>query len=130
VVEDWAFDYTLAFNDSGLDEFGRGWERMALVVSGPLTSRTRRKATRVKLRIEPSAVFDPHNWKEQWKAVGYVTGVQRGTIVATVILPTSSFQVFMAAASKLRALAFTVTKVERGKGSIRFFGTADDDEPA
>jgi hypothetical protein len=132
-VEHWWLDYSILVNNAWRpgDVLGRCSETRQVKVSGPLRSRTRRtRAARVLLTIDAGGA-DPTKWREEWKCVGYVQGVRRGAIWATVYLQLESFNMLLTAlgARQVRRLYIGADRSERrGQARITFFKTIDPEE--
>lgn len=106
-MSEWDFYYGLHTNRSPDLEhlLGKCWDSSEVLAVGPLRSKTRRKVTRVELRVSGDGRRPADFGEKVW--FGCVKGIRNGLLDATVCLSPQAFQSVLTAfaADKVTTIA-------------------------
>ena len=129
-LDGWTLDCSLHLEDRPRAPLGLCWGSETFCVAGALRSATRRKVSRVELRIYPMDE-KPEEWKSEWKAIGAVHSIRHGTLEAHVRLPAHAFHTLLLGmvAGKVRGMEFTARRTGSRLEFIRSFYTVDPEQP-
>ncbi|HZL18145.1 MAG TPA: hypothetical protein VFG23_10405 [Polyangia bacterium] len=126
-VDRWSAAYGLWKNPTPGDVLPKAWyEDQIIRIRGALRKRTKWRTKQVHLTIRAKAV-DADPWSSEYKGCGYVEGVRRGELLATVFLLQHAFSFVVAGLRDGRPSECNLTAElrERGWATVTDFAIKD-----